>query len=1054
MYKFYLLILLGLLSASAFAQQVSLAERNSPLNKVFDNISRQTGYDFLISTDNLKSSRPVTINVSNEELRSVLSKIFATQPLTFVLQEKMVVVSKKQQAPRTPVRGKVTDTTGVPLGGAAIKIIGTPRGSLADSNGDFTIDAEPGEELEVSFMGYETVSRTVGAAALRILLQETNSRLNEIQVIGYGTTTKRLNTGSLSAVKAADIEKQPVTNVLSALSGRMPGVFVQTTNGLPGGNVNIQVRGRGSISAGTQPLFIIDGVPFESAPANYSALSNSPVSGIISPLNSINPADIEEMTVLKDADATAIYGSRGANGVVLITTKRGRAGADRTELSYTQGISRIANLPRLLSLSDYLSIRREAFANDNVTPTTANAPDLLVWDQNSSTDWARYLFGNTAGYRDLQARFSGGSAATVYTVSANYHGENNIITDLAGYRRGGLQASLRHLSANGRLDVQFSNVLTLDNNKSPNVQNSTSGIYLAPNFRMIDANGNYTLNSGNPLRDLNATVKSGTGNLISNLALSFQAAKALQLKVSGGYNYMGQEQTQLFPLRSVQSGGNYAQFGQNSNRSFIVEPQVNYSKRTAFGLFSVLIGGTYQERTGKNQFIKGTNYSNETLMENIASATTIDTRLNNRTDYKYISAFARLTYNLKEKYLLNITARRDGSSRFGPGNRFGNFASVGGAWVFSEEGWVKSRVPVLSFGKLRASYGTTGNDQITDYQYLSTYGSPSFVYQGISVLRPARIDNSDFHWETTRKLELALELGFLKDRLLLNANYYINRSSDQLVNYALPATTGFISYQANLPAVIQNTGLELELSTVNVQSKVFRWTSSFNLTVPRNKLLSFQNFETSSYAENYEIGYDISRVRGYRFLGVDRQTGTGLYAGQDGLPSATPYLNHTIGKTSPDLYGGFSNTLSWRGLTLDIFFQFAKQMAYGGLRSSPGQTLNNYAFMAGRWQKPGDLTHVPKPSTVANTFYLNSSANYFNSSYIRLKNVALSYDLPRPFVQKLAAQRLRLYLRAENILTFWDKNAALLDPESGGYVVSQPNLPPVKSLVAGLQLTL
>ncbi|MFD0749228.1 SusC/RagA family TonB-linked outer membrane protein [Mucilaginibacter calamicampi] len=1048
MYKFYLFLLLGLLSASAFAQQVSLSERNSPLSKVFDNISRQTGYDFLIATENLKLARPVTIHVSNEELRGVLDKIFAEQPLRFVLQEKMVVVSKKQLAPRVPARGTVRDTTGTPLGGAAIKVIGTSRGTLADSNGDFMIDADLGDDLEVSFIGYETVLRPVGSAAIRIVLQETNSRLNEIQVIGYGATTKRLNTGSLSAVKAADIEKQPVTNVLSALSGRMAGVFVQTTNGLPGGNVNIQVRGRGSLTAGTQPLFIIDGVPFESNPANYSVLSSSPVSGIISPLNSINPADIEEMTVLKDADATAIYGSRGANGVVLLTTKRGKAGTDRTDLSYTQGISRIANLPKLLSLPDYLAIRREAFANDNVAPTAANAPDLLVWDQNNGSDWARYLFGNTAGYRDLQARFSGGSAATVYTVSANYHGENNIITDLSRYTRGGLQASLRHVSANGRLEVQFSNVLTLDNNKSPNVQNSSSGIYLAPNFRMIDANGAYTLNSGNPLRDLNSTVKSNTGNVISNLVLNFRVNTDIQLKVSAGYNQTGQEQTQLFPLRSVQSGSNYAQFGQNSNRSFIVEPQLNYSKRIDAGLFSVLIGGTYQDRSSKNQFIKGSNYSNETLMENIASATTIDSRLNNRTDYKYLSAFARLTYNLKERYILNITARRDGSSRFGPGNRFGNFGSVGAAWLFSEESWVRSHLPLLSFGKLRASYGTTGNDQITDYQYLSTYSSPSLVYQGISVLRPSRIDNSDFHWETTRKLELALELGFLKDRILLNTNYYINRSGDQLVNYALPSTTGFIAYQANLPAVIQNTGLELELATVNIKAKDFRWTSAFNLTIPRNKLLSFQNFETSSYAENYELGYDISRVRGYRFLGVDPHTGAGLYADKDGRPSTTPYMNYTIGKTSPDLYGGFSNTLTWRALTLDIFFQFAKQMAYGGLRSSPGQTLNNYAFMVTRWQKPGDITSVPKPGTVANTFYLNSSANYFNSSYIRLKNISLAYELRPAWTQKL-----RLYLRAENILTFWNRNAAMLDPESGGYVVSQPNLPPVRSLVAGLQLT-
>jgi len=400
--------------------------------------------------------------------------------------------------------------------------------------------------------------------------------------------------------------------------------------------------------------------------------------------------------------------------------------------------------------------------------------------------------------------------------------------------------------------------------------------------------------------------------------------------------------------------------------------------------------------------------------------------------------------------------RRDGSSRFGPGNQFGNFGSIGAAWLFSNESFVKDNIPVLSFGKLRASYGLTGNDQITDYQYLSTYGSSSISnYQGIPALIPTRIANADFHWETTRKIEFAVELGFLKDRILFNINRYQDESNDQLVNYAIPRITGFANYEANLPAVVENTGWEFELNTKNIQNQTFSWTTSINLTLPKNVLKSFDNFSTSSYAQTLQLGYDITRISGYQFTGVNPATGIANYAPQPGSNSTDPYEYFTIGKQTPNFYGGIGNTFTYKRWSLDVFGQFAKQMALGGLNYTPGGIQNNYAIVLNRWQKPGDITNMPKASTNSDFYYSYSTANYYDASYFRLKNISLSYSFLPEGLKSIGISQLRLYAEGQNLYTWWNKNSPILDPESGASMGTsgQIDLPPMKTFLIGMQIS-
>nr|WP_199080110.1 SusC/RagA family TonB-linked outer membrane protein [Pedobacter sp. ASV19] len=968
------------------------------------------------------------------------------------------------------VKGKVISLkTREPLEGAAIQNINTALTLFTDKQGEFLLDLPSGRyRLAVFLENYQTEYLEIRMPLkepLVIELEPKDNNLNEVQIIGYGETTKRLNTGSISTITAKQIENQPVTNVLSALSGQMPGVFVQTTNGLPGGNINIQIRGKGSIAAGTNPLYIIDGVPYDGSSPNdaSSPLPGNYIGGTVSPLNSLNPADIESITVLKDADATSIFGSRGANGVVLISTKKAKAGATQLELNVQQGFSQIAQKPKLLNLEQYLAIRRAGFANDGTVPSADPtsvyyAPDLTLWNQQQGTDWTGYVFGNTAHSTDAQAKVSGGTGNNTFSLSGNYRRENSILKGNNLFERGNLFSQFRHISQGQKWNISLSNQINHQSNTMANPVSSFGSSYLlAPNYPLQLPDGSFNWYAGsNILAELNATSKMKTDNLVTNLNLAYRPLPSLAFKINTGYTKTSYNQCLIFPAIALAPGSiNYAQYGTNSFESVLIEPQVDYLLKLRASSISFLAGATYQYRSSQNQFIQASNFSLESVMEDLGSAATIDSRTSAFLPYKYASVFGRVTYNLQESYIFNATLRRDGSSRFGPGNRYGNFGSVGAAWIFSNLALLKANLPFLSYGKLRASYGTTGNDQIGDYQYLSTYSSPGTnIYQDVAAIRPSRINNANFHWETTQKTDLAIELGFLQDRIYFSADYYLNQSNDQLVLYTLPQITGFMSYQANLPAVIKNRGWELSLNTRILDQQKLRWSATFNLTVPTNKLQSFEDFENSSYAEQYQLGYDISRISGYKYLGVDPNTGKAQYAGKDGKASDNPYYNFTLGKLTPDYYGGFGNTFSYGNVEASFFAQFVKQVSRGqGLYTYPGTGIsNNYSFIQDRIASP----YYPKPSAGAyDVYYPNSSLNIFNTSYLRLKNVSLSYHFPERLLKKLKAQSLKLYAQGQNLLTIWNRNAAVLDPESGVLTDGlSHNSPPVKSFVLGLQLTL
>lgn len=980
------------------------------------------------------------------------------------------------------ITGKVTEEQGIPLPGATVKLKGGTVAVNTVADGTYTIGPVPTNGiLVISFIGYQQVEIPLSELQKQqfiIRLKNNTGVLDEVQIIAYGTTTKRLSTGDVSSVKAADIEKQPVSNPLAALEGRVPGLSVTQSSGVSGAGFKVQLRGQSSLLQGSEPFYIVDGVPFvtgNSALNQISSAAGSSSSGTgMSPFQLINPADIESIEVLKDADATAIYGSRGANGVILITTKKGKPGSVRVNLNTYSGVSKVSRTMDMLNTQQYLQMRREGFKNSGLTPTTTNAPDLLLWDTTRYTNFKKLLIGGTAHTTDARLSLSGGNVNTQFMIGGGYHHETTVFPTDLGDTRGSLHLSLNHHSTDNKLSIAFTAAYSTNKNNLTTTDlssyiNSNPMLQLyTPDGKLNWAEGGKAYSSlgilnSNPLAFQYQTYTGKFNNLNSNLLIGYHIIPDLLLKVSMGYNAVNSNEAATFPGTSINPYSLQLPYSNFSNRTFqswIIEPQAQYTKMLGIGKLDALIGGTWQDQSSNGLTVTAANYNSDLLLNSIAAAGTIQSS-NTYSQYRYEGIYGRINYNLQDRYIINISGRRDGSSRFGPKNRFSNFAALGAAWIFSEEKFIKNKLSkIISFGKLRGSYGITGNDQIGDYQYLDTWTPVSDTYQSISSLNPISLYNPSFQWEKNKKTELALDLGFLNNRVLLSAAYFRSLSKNQLVNYTLPTQTGFTSILENLNATIVNKGWEVQLSTKNINSHTFTWNSSFNLTIPKNQLLAFPGLEGSTYAGTYIIGQSVSSRLVYHYLGVDPQTG--VYQFQD-VNSDGKYNQadrNTLVNTDPKFYGGFQNSVSYKNFQLDIFFEFKKQTGVNYLSNLAGTVpgykyYNQPVIVLSRWQNPGDIANIQKftsaggPALTASNLYLRSSnAIYSDASYVRLKNLSLSYSIPQSLLKKLHVANCRVYLQGQNLLTMTNYVGA--DPENQSLFV----LPPLRTVTAGIQLTL
>lgn len=1090
-YLFYALFIgIGLIAQPLYAQTgnqfITFEAKQEALSAAITRLSKASSVNIGYPGD-VKQYKVVSLSKAKRTVLETLKALLKGTELDCKPVGEMLVVFKKPKEAAPPaskalinITGKVIDENGQPLPAISITLQGTGRGTISDGKGGFNLDQVP-EDAMISAQGIGYPAQSFGiVSTMLIALKRAVSDLDEVQVIAYGTTTKRLNTGNVSTVTGADIGHQPVANPIAALEGRVPGLIVNQTSGVPGGSLKIQIRGQTSLDLSrsrNDPLIIVDGVPFESGNQPRSQFQNASLfqgDGGISPLTLIPPSEIESIDVLKDADATAIYGSRGANGVIIITTKKGKTGTTRYNLNVNTGWSNVGRTLKYMNTQEYVGMRKEAYLNDGIVPSAnpsdqGYAPDIMIFDTTRYTDFTKLLLKNTANNFNAGLSVSGGTENTQFLIGGNFRRETVIYPGDFSNRTASINTSINHRSKDSRLSLGLSTQFANDHNTLP-ITDPTIGIsYIIPNLLLHDSLGNIAaqdrglpLNNNsfvNPLYNLETIYKIGSDNFNTSLQVGYNILKSLTFRTGLGYNVVTTDEYSANPSRSINPNNPdplpYAYFGNSSIRSWIAEPQLEYSAKSQTGRLNVLVGSTFQDKSSKTIQTTGRGYSSDILLGSIAGAATITSSSTNTT-YRYSAFFGRINYNMLDKYIVNLTGRRDGSTRFAPQNRWANFGAAGAAWIFSNEPFINNGQTFLNFGKLRASYGITGNDQIGDYKFLDLWRTSTTTYEGTSTLTPSALYNKTYQWEINKKLEVAVELSMLKDRIFFSAAYFNNKSSNQLISYRLPYQTGFSAVTQNFPGLVNNYGLEMVANSKNITGDVLKWNTSFNISFTRNKLLHFPDLDNSPYSSSYAVGHSINVIKGYRFLGLDRETGVYKFEDVNGDGSFNSQDYQIFGTRDPKFYGGLQNEIIFKEFELNFLLSFRKQVGNNFLSTTfqtPGFPSNQPKLVLDRWRSPGDAAAGQRytaglsiPAGVAGNLYRSSNEAYTDASFIRLRNVAIYYNVPAGLGKAFSRSNCRIYMQAQNLLLFTRYKGA--DPE----VLDVRRTPPLKIFVVGASI--
>ncbi|TKC64066.1 SusC/RagA family TonB-linked outer membrane protein [Pedobacter hiemivivus] len=1098
-------------TASTYAQRISIDQKNMPLKSVLKEIRKQSGFDFFYDGKIIKDDQRIDISIHEVTIDEALRSTFKGLNFIYEIQGKKIAVKRKPISLIEKIKdylvdinvsGLITDEDGRPLSGATVKVKNGRGLTKTNRDGSFTLNGVNEQAyLIISFIGYADKELKAAENLGIIKLKLSDNPLDEIRVIAYGTDSKRFSVGSVSTVTAKDIEKQPVSNLLLALQGQAPGLAITSTSGIPGSQVLVQVRGQNTLNATNpnlflkkpydQPLFIVDGVPFATQNNNvnqFASLLNaqggsanlSPNAVGISPFNNLDPADIESISILKDADATSIYGSQGANGVILITTKKGKPGATTFDVNVNTSFNSVGRPVQLLNTAQYIQLRKDAFAADGFTPSnnpsnfSAYAPDLTIFDQEKYTNWQKVIYGQNTMNTDVHASLSGGSAHNTFLISTGFNKSTYNYPGDFDNQRYTLHSSLHHNSNNSRLTIDLTTDFGYGKNKSAGFGGAQSVIFspnlpdlLSPSGSLNWSYQGVDLTSYQFYASLLKPSYVQNYNFNTVFHISYKLLEGLTIGANAGYNRNTTNENSQEPGASQNPGNinRIANFSTNNAQAINIEPQINYNRTIGKGVFTALVGSTYKTNPSYSTYMTGTGYSNDNFLGSINGVSV--TASDNNSSYKYVAAFARFNYIYDNKFIINLSGRRDGSSNFGPNNRFGNFGSVGAGWIFSEEKVIKTSLPVLSYGKISGSYGNSGSDGIAAYQYQSLYKAIPYVptYQGIGPSYPSNLYNPDYSWASKKSLNIALDLGFFNNRLFLNATYYRNRESNQLVYYPLPIQSGISSVLGNLDATVQNKGFEFSASSTNVKAKDFSWRTSFNLSFNRNKLLSYPNLASSSFANQYEIGRPTSMIYGYRYKGVNPTTGLFEFYKKDGTVSSNPASGLAanggdqvaIANREIKYMGGFGNTFTYKQFSLYVFCQFASQNAPNYLSQIYGSNQLGFRFnqplavLGNYWKAPGEVAELQRLAssystpTIAGTGtnavntalkFAQSTGAYSDDTYLRIKTVSLAYQLPAALLNKVHIKGANVFMNAQNLLTF--TNYKVGDPEQPGLFTAVP----------------
>lgn len=963
------------------------------------------------------------------------------------------------------VTGKVTSSSdGSPLPGVSITLKGSTRGTQTDAIGQYSILVPSSESvLTFSFVGFKTESVVVGVKnKLNISLEDDSQSLNEVVVVGYGTVQKSSLTGNIAKVSSKDIQNVPVNSIEQSIQGKAAGVFIEAGNGKLGQGIKMRIRGSSSVTAGNQPLYVVDGIPIiTDSQSNTSSPTN--------PLADINFNDVESVEVLKDASAAAIYGARASNGVVLITTKQGKVGKTNFELNYYTGISNATGHRDWLNTAEYVELFKEARANAGLSLSGGESRftryavgERERWEnpaspKYTSTNWEdQVLVQGDVKQLDLNVR--GGNDKTIFYASGGYNKTNGILIKNSFERISG-RLNLEHKATEKiSLGVNFSLAKTTNNRLSNDNAFSTPMqiVALAPLSPVIDPrtgiptdtyDGANVTQYYNPLINVDyssnvTTVYRSIGNVFGKYkildGLSFRTEYGYDLLIQNEETYYGTETKRNNSTSPNGVGDNrFVQiFNYNTNNFF------NYNKTFAEKhAVDATLGMSYQESKRDVTYVEGKAFPSSSYKQIIAAAQKTD-GTSEETAFAFLSYFARVNYKLDNRYLLSLSGRVDGSSRFGANSRYGFFPAASAGWVVSEENFMKDQ-HTLSFLKLRASYGLTGNAEIQNFKSAALFSGDA-GYAGVPGQRPSQIANPDLKWETTAQADLGIEFGLLKDRISGEIDVYSKNTTDLLLNVNVPGTTGFKTQLRNT-GKLENKGFEFVLNTRNIVG-AFNWTTSFNIATNKNKITDLQGQVISgSFLSRAVEGQSIGVFYGPEYAGVDPKNGDALYykntevkdangnvTGRD--RSTTNDINDAsyvvIGNPNPKWIGGITNTMNYKGIDLSFSFQgvFGNDIYNGGgkFMSANGDYWDNQTKdQLTRWRKPGDITNVPQARFDSQNGTAESSRYVSDGSYVRLKNVTIGYTLPASIIKKLNLSKVRIYATGQNVFTFtkykgWD----------------------------------
>lgn len=948
------------------------------------------------------------------------------------------------------ITGVVTDNTdGLPLIGSTIQVKGTSTGAASGVDGKYSISAAPGEILVFRFIGMKTQEIAVGEAnIINVAFDLDNVGLDEIVVVGYGSAIKRELTGAITKVETRGIAEIPVGSFESAIQGKTSGVFIEQASGKLGETIKMRIRGSSSVSANNQPLYVVDGVPITTE--NISTADNQPTS----PLADLAMSDVESIQILKDASAAAIYGSRASNGVVIIQTKRGKTGATKFDVQYTTGISEPSHLREWLNAEQYLELFNESMDNvsvDGLVWDWMPKEDFWetfvgpTWDDGYDTDWQKEAFQKGSLNR-INVSATGGSGNTTFYTGVNYDNTKGIL-------RGN---NMSKMSARLNLDQKATEKLSFG------VQ---MNVIRTEMDRVDDDNSFATplqLVAQSPLTPVNdpETGELYTGTIYYNSLISLRDAFSNQISfrslanIYGAYNitedltFRSELGTDIYDIREKSYQGRLTitggPAGEAQNRSVRVfnynwENYLTWTKK--FGVHHInMVGGmSYQESNNTGSLIgaKGFPTDEFTNIENAAEATDFSSW---ESATSYLSYFARANYKINEKYFFTLSGRVDGSSRFGPENRYGFFPAASAGWIITQEDFMAGIKNVMSYLKVRASYGITGNSGIPDYAHLALFDGVN--YAGRNGLDAVQLKSPQLGWENTAQLDLGLDFGFFNNRLTGEFDYYNKKTTDLLLFRTLPATSGFTGVWSNV-GELENKGIEFSIHSNNLSGK-FVWTTDLNMAFNRNKVIDIDGPEiTSTWGVNYVIeGQPIGVFKMVKYAGVDPDNGDALYFLDAESNETTSNYNlaetQIVGSPNPDFTGGFNNFFEYAGIDLNVLISFVYgNMIYngaGGYQSANGDWFDNQTLdQMDRWQNPGDITDVPQARLGDGNGTKESSRYLSDGSYVRFRNINLGYTLPKNITSRMKMSSVRVYAGVQNLYTLtnykgWDPEVNYTTP--------------------------